>query len=152
MQLNSVVLFVKDISISKQFYLQILGFTIEHDFGANIIFKEMLAIWQIKDDHIIPKSTETRGKSNRMELYFETENVDAIFEKLKAVGINFLHQIHEEPWGQRTIRFFDPDNHLIEIGESLATMVKNMAAKEMNVEEIHLKTGLNEDLIKTLMK
>lgn len=40
MQLNSVVLFVIDIAVAKKFYQQILGFTIVHDFGANIVFAD----------------------------------------------------------------------------------------------------------------
>ncbi|NCU32068.1 MAG: hypothetical protein EOM23_03850 [Candidatus Moranbacteria bacterium] len=45
--------------------------------------------------------------------------IEEAFEKLKSDGVEFLHKIQEKPWGQKTIRFFDPDRHLIEIGEVL---------------------------------
>lgn len=38
---------------------------------------------------------------------------------LFVADMKLLHDLHDEPWGQRTIRFFDPDDHLIEAGESL---------------------------------
>ncbi|RKX68718.1 hypothetical protein DRP43_05215, partial [candidate division TA06 bacterium] len=57
---------------------------------------------------------------------------------IKSKNIEFLHEIHEEPWGQRTIRFFDPDNHLIEIGEPLPIFIKNMnIKKQLNIFRNH---------------
>lgn len=40
----SVALFVRDIEISRHFYVDILGQEIDLDFGGNIIFKSGFAI------------------------------------------------------------------------------------------------------------
>lgn len=109
----SAALFVKDIEASKNFYIEILGLSIDLDFGKNVIFKNGFAIWEIQENHIIPSTLGLNKisdlKVNRFELYFETENLQDIFETLKREQIPFLHEIHEEPWGQQTIRFFDPE-------------------------------------------
>jgi catechol 2,3-dioxygenase-like lactoylglutathione lyase family enzyme len=146
MQLStpSTAIFVKDIGAARDFYEKILQQQVELDFGKNIIFKGNLAIWEIQDYHIIPKALGIEKTSdstvNRFELYFETEDLDAVYNRLKQNGIRFMHEIHEEIWGQRTIRFFDPDSHLIEIGESLKQFVCRFYKQGMTVEQVSEKT------------
>ena len=151
----STALFVKDISVSKDFYINVLGLQVDLDFGGNIIFKNGFAIWEIQDHHIIPqkigfeKITDT--SVNRFELYFETENLAEIFETLKSYDVRFLHEIHEESWGQRTIRFFDPDHHLIEIGESMKQFVGRLCKQGLTVEQVSAQTHVPVEEIKRLI-
>ena len=116
MKFHSTVIFVKDIEKSKDFYIRFLDFSIEHDFGKNVILNHGLTLWEIQPDHKITKKLKTNAVSNRFELYFETGDLEKLYSILEKSGIVFLHVVHEEPWGQRTFRFFDPDKHLIEIG------------------------------------
>lgn len=152
MKFHSTVVFVRDITRSKNFYTNFLDFTIEHDFGKNVILSNGLTIWEILDGHLISSKLETRSDSNRFELYFESENIEKKFLQLENSGINFLHKIHEEPWGQRTFRFFDPDGHLIEIGEPLEVFVANMSIRGMSVSEISRKSGIPVDTVKELIQ
>jgi len=150
---STAVLFVKDINLSKDFYVNVLQIPIELDFGKNIIFKNGFAIWEINPSHIITENLGfdkiTNTYVNRFELYFETEKLDEIFEKLKSNIVYFLHEIHEESWGQRTIRFFDPDNHLIEIGETMEQFITRFYNQGMTIEQISEKTYVpKEDVIK----
>jgi hypothetical protein len=57
----------------------------------------------------------------------------------------------EEPWGQRTIRFYDPDNNLIEVGETLEKFVGRMALSGMKLEEISAKTTIPIPIVKRLL-
>jgi catechol 2,3-dioxygenase-like lactoylglutathione lyase family enzyme len=142
---------VKEIEQSKDFYTRHLDFSVEHDFGKNVILSNGLTIWEIMDNHMISKQLETRKASNRFELYFESEDIEAKCNMLEKAGIRFLHKIHEEPWGQRTFRFFDPDDHLIEIGEPLEVFVRNMSRKGMSVKQISEKSGIPVDTLRTLI-
>jgi catechol 2,3-dioxygenase-like lactoylglutathione lyase family enzyme len=157
MELNncSTALFVKDIEISKQFYIGILGLSVNLDFGKNVIFKNGFAIWEINENHIIPSTLGlkrlTDSSVNRMEIYFETENLSQIFETLKINNIRFLHEIHEETWGQRTIRFFDPDNHLIEVGESMKQFVGRFYKKGLTIEQVAARTSVPVEDVKRLI-
>jgi catechol 2,3-dioxygenase-like lactoylglutathione lyase family enzyme len=151
----SAALFVKDIEASKKFYLDLLGLSIDLDFGKNVIFKNGFAIWEIQSNHIIPKTLGldkiSDSNVNRFELYFETENLSEIFESLKSKDVTFLHDIHEEPWGQQTIRFFDPDNHLIEIGESMRVLVNRFYNQGLTIEQVSLRTSVPIEEIKKLI-
>ncbi len=142
MVFHSTVLFVKDIEVAKKFYTRFLNFSVEHNFGKNVIMSNGLTLWETDPEYIINKQLDTTKESNRFELYFEDENIDEVFLSLEKAGILFFHPIHEEPWGQRTFRFFDPDNHMIEIGEPLDVFVNTMHKKGLTPAQISIKSGI----------
>lgn len=148
---HSSVIFVTDIEKSKDFYIRIIGQIIKHDFGNNIIFEGGLSIWQIDQQHIVNQNLRTEGESNRFELYFETKRIEEIAELLYSEGVRFLHNIKEAPWGQRTIRFFDPDNHLIEVGEPLEVFVNNMYHNGLSIEQVAKKSGIPVEKVMALV-
>jgi len=152
---ESAVLFVSDIQTSKKFYCNLLGMKISMDMGGNVILENGLTIWQIQKDHIINRTIggdqNPSGKS-KFEIYFETDDLNNIFTILKENHIEFLHEIHEEPWGQKTVRFFDPDKNLVEVGESLKTFLLRMKNEGHEIMEIAMKTGMTEKDINQIIK
>lgn len=151
MRFSSAVLIVKDIERSRQFYINMMDQTVQYDFGKNITFESGLCIWELRESHIIQQKLTTLNAGNPMEMYFEDENLDAVEQKLKQAKVKFLHEIHEEPWGQRTLRFFDPDGHLVEVGEPLAVFVRNMHERGMSVDEIVTKSGIALEDVKEFL-
>ena len=70
---------------------------------------------------------------NAAELYFEEDKFDDFLKKLAAIkGIFYVHPVQQYSWGQRVIRFYDPDFHILEVGEN---MTIEAAAVRMNVPE-----------------
>jgi hypothetical protein len=51
-------------------------------------------------------------------------------------GITFVHEIREQPWRQRVIRIYDPDQHIIEIGESLEHLSFRLYQEGKSLDEI----------------
>jgi catechol 2,3-dioxygenase-like lactoylglutathione lyase family enzyme len=154
LRFSSFVLFVSDIHRSKDFYINVLGEEIATDFGTNVSFKTGLAIWQIKQDQIIVKILGEKAKPGsavNSELYYETEDIDSAFKLVKNHDTEFLHELHEESWGQRTFRFFDPDGYLIEISESMSGFVKRMSKGGKTSEEISDKTGIPDSMVEELL-
>lgn len=143
MRFQSSVIFVKDIEKSRDFYCRLLKQEIETDFGKNIIFKAGFALWQPDKDHLISLNLDPTTRSQGFELYFEDDNIEKIHAELSSENISFFHGIREENWGQRTIRFFDPDGHLIEIGEPLDVFRLNMKNRGLDASEISSKTGMD---------
>jgi catechol 2,3-dioxygenase-like lactoylglutathione lyase family enzyme len=130
------VLFVNNAAKSRDFYVNVLGMNVVMSNGdLNFFFKEGFAIWQVSEDNEIPKRlgydviTDINA-ANRFEMCFETENIDEVFQHLKNNNVSFLHEINTEMWGQRTIRFYDPDNHLIEVGESMHIFLNRVYEEE----------------------
>jgi catechol 2,3-dioxygenase-like lactoylglutathione lyase family enzyme len=149
---QSPVIFVKDIEASKNFYTRFLSQEVEHDFGNNIMFKSSLSLWQIRKGHEIAGIAGDNKNGNTSELYFETENIQDSFEKIRSGNLKFLHQIKTEPWGQMTFRFFDPDGHLVEIGEAMNTFISRIYQETTSIEETSRRTGVPEDTIEKLVR
>jgi catechol 2,3-dioxygenase-like lactoylglutathione lyase family enzyme len=151
MRFQSTVLFVADMERAKEFYQRFLGQEIALDIGVNVGFKSGIALWQA--DYArnllfgsIGPEMAAQGRS-AMELYFETDEIDAVAARLQESDVSLLHPLQEQPWGQRTIRFYDPDGHLIEAGEPMWAVVRRYAAAGFSPEQIAQKTTLPADLV-----
>jgi len=91
-------------------------------------------------DFIKKAEQDVLNKPNNFELYFEEEQFEEFVERLKSFKINYVHDVIEYPWGQRIIRFYDPDMHIIEVGESMETVVKRFIGQGLSVEETAERT------------
>jgi catechol 2,3-dioxygenase-like lactoylglutathione lyase family enzyme len=148
---SSSVLFVKDIRTSTQFYTHLLDQEIEFDFDMNILFKSKLSLWQIIPEHEIYPLADRHKESNAFEIYFETDNIDEFAQKIKEANVRLLHNVKTEPWGQRTIRFFDPDDHLIETGEAMPVFVGRIYHETGSLEKTSAITGVSAEKITLLL-
>ena len=119
MRLKNVLIVVKDIEISKKFYQDLFGLQVLTDFGKNVILTEGLVLQERKIWEELIEQCAVYG-GNVSELYFVENNLEAFQEKLEncSFKINYVHKLKEYPWGQKAIRIYDPDGHMIEIGET----------------------------------
>ena len=136
MKMKNPLIVVKDMEKSKEFYREVLGLRVISDLGANAVLTGGLALqsegsWK---DFI---SKELSFGGNDSEIYFEEDNFDDFAEKLEKVsGIEYVHPVKEHRWGQRVVRFYDPDKHIIEVGENMKFVCKRFADSGMTNEEI----------------
>lgn len=136
MKFHLALLAVKDIELSKKFYKDLFEQEVVLDLGKNVTFSGGFAIqqdfaWLIN----IPKQ-EVKSKSNNMELYFEVDDFDKFIEKLNTYSeIYFVHPPKKYEWQQRVVRIYDPDYHIIEIGESMTVIAKRFLQEGYSVEE-----------------
>ena len=86
-------------------------------------------------------------KSNSGELYFETEDMDAFYKHLESFDILYVHKLHEQPWGQRVVRFYDPDGHIIEAAEKLDAVIARFVAQGLSPEETADRMGIPLDFV-----
>lgn len=142
---------VRDIDISRNFYEGVLGQKVQYDFGENVAFEGGFAI-HLKSHfakllEMNPKDIVT--KSNNMELYFEEDDLPGFIRKLDDwESIAYVHELKEQPWGQRAIRFYDPDMHIIEVGESMESVVKRFLNSGLSVEETAQRTSMQEEFVR----
>ena len=152
---HSVVLLVEDIERSKRFYGVVLGQKVVMDFGRNVGYEGGLAIWE-RDyalNLIFQGKTEgVKVGGNNAEIYFESGDVDALYKRLTVEAVKVIHSIVEQPWGQRVFRVYDPDNHIIEFAESMASVVLRLDKKGFSLEEIAEKSLMPMEFIKMVLQ
>lgn len=136
MEFKLALLAVKDVNISKKFYGELFNQKVVADFGRNVTFSGGFAIqedfaWLV--DLCVNSVIE---KSHNMELYFEVDDFDEFIQKMKDYrNIEYVHQPKKHEWQQRVVRIYDPDHHIIEIGESMAVIAKRYLSEGYSVEE-----------------
>ena len=84
---------------------------------------------------------EVKNKANSYQIAFEVEDIDYWQTKIKASGAHIIHDVHEYVWGQRVIRFYDPDGHIIELGEDIALLAKRFLAQGLTEQDIAERFG-----------
>lgn len=143
MKLKNVLIVVSDIEKSKAFYKDLFGLDVIADFDGNVVLTEGLALQEKKIwERFIEKEVFCGG--NDAELYFEENDIDAFLEKLETsqYEIEYLNKCIEHDWGQRVIRLYDPDRHMIEIGESMEYVARRFLKMGMSAEQVSEKTQL----------
>lgn len=117
MKLKNILIVVKDIEKSKQFYRDLFGLDIALDNDGNVILTEGLVL---QDEKIWRKflGKDVISENNSCELYFEEKDIEMFIEKLEKLypSIQYVNKLMEHSWGQRVIRFYDLDGNLIEVG------------------------------------
>ena len=119
MKLKNVLIVVKDIESSKQFYKELFGLDVILDQEGNAILTEGLVLQESK------VWEETLGqkvvwKNHASELYFEETDLELFLEKLQKYEreIQILSRPEAAEGARRAVRLYDPDGNMIEVGEA----------------------------------
>ena len=117
MRLKNVLIVVKDMEKSKQFYHDLFGLNVVLDNEGNVILTEGLVLQEEKiwnrflGRDVIPEN-------HSCELYFEEPDIEAFVQKLEKLypAIRYVNRLMTHSWGQKVVRFYDLDGNLIEVG------------------------------------
>ena len=138
-----------------QFYKEILGLRVTFDFGANFTMTGGIS-FQTKEswiEFINCDSQDIHYRGRDAEIYFETEDLDEFLTLLHSRDdIEYVHPLKTHDWGQRGIRFYDPDYHIIEVSETLTQVCRRFQAQGKSVEEISAITMLSPKVIEKMLK
>ena len=151
MSYESTLLSVKDIKKSIKFYDEVFGLKVETDFGANVTLTGGHLALQTDDTWRGFINKEVSYGSNASEIYFEEDDFDSFIEKLSLMDIEYVHPVKEHSWGQRAVRIYDPDMHIIEIGENMISVVKRFLDSGMSAEETAVRMDVSLEYIKECM-
>ena len=130
------MLVVSDIDKSVEFYKKVFGLHVIMDFGANKILTGGLALQTLGTWQEFIATGDVLFGSNSSEIYFEEDDFDKFAEQLKKCDIEYVHPIKEHTWGQRVVRIYEPDKHIIEIGENIKVVCKRFLDKGMTPEQV----------------
>jgi len=155
LKFTSTLIAVSDLEKSKKFYHDVLGLDIIADFGANVtltggVVLQTLETWK---KFINKDEEQIIFKNNSMELYFEEDDMDKFIEKLnKFKDIVFVHELIEHSWGQRVVRFYDLDMHVIEVGENIKMVVKRFIQSGLSIEETAVRMDVSVEFINSCLE
>lgn len=114
---KGVLLVVQDCSKALKYYSDLFGFTLVQDNDGNMeltgdVYLQEAGYWEkFTERDVIPRNNST-------ELYFEDPDIDAFVKKLEMLypDTEYVNRLMTHSWGQRVVRFYDPDGNLIDVG------------------------------------
>lgn len=153
MEFKSSMLIVKDLEKTKAFYTSLLGLTVLGEMGgANVAFSGGLAAQTESSWAAFTGSDPAvfRYGGHDMELYFEERDFDDFVKKVKAAGVEIVSET-VMPYGQKVLRIYDPDKHIVEVGEDMGVMMRRLRSEGLSVEQIAQKTFMPLPAIEHLL-
>lgn len=150
MKFKNPLIAVRDMAKSKAFYEDVLGLCVEQDFGENAVLTGGVSLQTIKSwkDFIHRDESAIHQGGDGFELYFEEPAFDAFIERLSAMpDIQYVHPVFEHRWGQRVVRFYDPDHTIIEVGESIRAVCLRLMDGGMTIEETAARMDVSADFV-----
>ena len=122
MKLRNILIAVKNIDKSRQFYHDLFGLELILDNDGNMILTEGLVL---QDEKIWREflGRDVIPENNSCELYFEESDLEGFVEKLERLypEVRYVNRLMVHSWGQKVVRFYDPDGNLIEVGTPVQT-------------------------------
>lgn len=98
---------MRDKSVTKDYYINKLGFQEMSDYSNNIIFKKdaiELHFFEFKELNI---------SENYGQVYIRTKSIEKIYQTfLNKEVIHPNRHLETKPWGQKEYSVLDPDNNL----------------------------------------
>lgn len=120
MRFEGLTLTVQSVEASLAFYSGKLGLTVGWNsvpafamlrIGAGTI--GLLSIVEARKEGV----EDTNAIQKRaIHVEFTTDDLDALYEELKAKGVEFHQPPHDEPW-ERSMTAFDPDGYAVEFAQ-----------------------------------
>ncbi|MBW8323438.1 MAG: VOC family protein [Prolixibacteraceae bacterium] len=144
----SPLLVVADMQRARRFYETVLGLNVIVDFGENITFEGNFALHQQTHFQSLIDGKEIKSGGNDFELYFDYDDMDDINIHLNNNQVELVHPMREQPWRQRVVRFYDPDRHIIEIGESMEFLCYRLHREGLSPKVISQTTMMPEPFVK----
>ena len=143
---------VSDITRSRELFENVLEQTVIADFGENVTFKGDFSIHLKEHFQSLVGDVEIKEKANNFELCFEHDDLDEVVSRIKELGLEFVHEIVEQPWKQLVVRFYDYDKNMIEIGERMDHVAYRLSKQNYSIEEICKITYLAKESVEEAVK
>ena len=118
MHLHQVLLEVKNVDRSREFYTETLGFKLLYDFSPRylaVVTPNKVQIgFHPRENGVSP----SRSKNKAVGIEFEVDNVDSWYRRLRKLGVKFSDK-PKNAWGEREARFRDPDGYRLAISSPI---------------------------------
>ncbi|MEA4911729.1 MAG: VOC family protein [Oscillospiraceae bacterium] len=151
MNYAGTLIVVRDPAQSARWYAELLELQTIADYGANIALSGGLSLQSAESWKALIGAQTLSLPDNAAELYFEEEDLDVFLARLEAHDVRQVHPPRTQRWGQRVLRFYDPDGHIIEVGEPLRIVVARFYGDGMCAEQIAQRMEVPLDFVRACL-
>jgi len=116
MEFVGICLITRNVPFLADFYSKVLGVEAEGDDNHVKLHTEgaQMTIYSVDGmESLAPLSMQGAGHGS-FTIGFEVQDVDREYERLKALGVEFVKLPATHPWGARSVWFRDPDANIVD--------------------------------------
>ncbi|MBI4804710.1 MAG: VOC family protein [Desulfovibrio sp.] len=144
---------VRDMASCRAFYENLLDQKVLFAVGdAYTAYASKFSLWEATGAHAMifgnQALSEPQNTDAVFELYFESSEIESELEKMRVAKVPFIHELREQPWGQRCFRVRDPEGRIVEIGEPMPLVAKRFLAQGLSFEEVSKRTMLPVEIVR----
>ncbi|MDD3346897.1 VOC family protein [Oscillibacter sp.] len=153
--MGTPLLAVRDLKRSLDFYMQVLGLEVVSDFGANVVLTGGLSLQTLESwaSFLGKNPSDIRFGGADAELYFTSEEYDSVLKALDGrADLELVRPPMEHRWGQRAVRLYDPDHHVIEVAEPLSQVCRRFRDGGLNEEGIARRMDVSVEFVREQLK
>lgn len=114
------MIWTREISATIDFYTNILGFTCasyDESYGWASLYRDDVSIMISKPNEHTPFQKPLFTGT----FYFQTDNVEAIWEQLKG-KTNICYPLETFEWGMREFAIYDNNGYILQFGQEMDNM------------------------------
>jgi uncharacterized glyoxalase superfamily protein PhnB len=153
---HSPCIFVSDMRRARAFYEETLGQVPTLVLDGYVAYLGF-CLWRTDTArrHVFEETqtapTGPMGHEN-FELYFETDDMEDAWQRVRAVVAEPIHPLKTRPWGQRCFRVRDPEGHILEVAEPMEAVFQRMHAAGKSVAEIIEATQMPPEFVRSVLE
>ena len=153
MKYKGTLLCVRDISRARKLYEGLLGCVVSMDLGVHVAYTNGIFLQEEQSwrSFIGKEEGELAYGANDAELYFEEHEIESFYVRQRVFDVELLHELIEHSWGQRVVRFYDVDGHIIEVGEHLGDVVRRFLNAGMTREQTAKRMDVPVEMLDTFL-
>jgi len=118
---TKIEIFVSDFERSRAFY-ESLGVAVVRQWedwvmlalGDNVLDLQGDA-HAVEGPHYFTPEIDRFPRGTGVEISIEVEDVDALYERARSLGVDIVKGVQDRPWKARDFRIADPDGYFIRI-------------------------------------
>lgn len=154
MKFAGTLLAVRDIGRSRKLYEGLLGCKIAMDLGVYVAYTNGIALQAEETwlSFIERDAEDIVYGANDAEIYFDEHEIESFFIRMRVFDVELIHELKEHSWGQRVVRFYDPDGHIIEVGEHMGDVARRFLGEGMTREEAAKRMEIPEEMMDAFLK
>ena len=115
--LKSSILLTKNMDRAIRFYRDAMGLKLQKQFETVAFFQDGLVLHDESVYLGYIGGSDPSAAGFKAVYYYIASDIDETARLLQEKNVELIHGLESQSWGEKFIRFYDPDGNVIEIGD-----------------------------------
>ena len=151
---GGALLAVRDLKSSLEFYQRVLGLEVAADHDTKVVLTGGLTLQTLDTwaDALGMRGEDLSFGGHAGAAALVTKDFDTLLETLEKQGVALVRPSRERRWGQRVVRLYDPDRHIVEVEESLSVVARRFLDSGLDEAGVARRMGVPPEMVRAWLR